>query len=64
MNMRYPYLRDDMGRFSNAFDDGCWGNFYDFWTRGALSAQDPYMYTKRCAADTRRRGEACGLLRD
>ena len=46
MNMRYPYLRDEMGRVSNAFDKGCLGNWYDFWTRGALSAVDPYMYTK------------------
>jgi len=47
MNMRYPYLRDEMGRYHNAFDSGCMGNFWDFWTRGARSAEDPYMYTKR-----------------
>jgi len=52
MNMRYPYLRDDAGRFSNAFDDGCFGNLKDWWTRGALSAEDPYMYTKRYEAVT------------
>jgi len=47
MNMRYPYLRDEMGRYKNAFDAGCLGNFGDFWTRGNACAADPYVYTKR-----------------
>ena len=45
--MRYPYLRDDMGRYNNAFDSGVVGNFADMWRRRDAIAANPYWYTER-----------------
>jgi len=51
MNMgRYPYLRDDLGRFRNAFDAGVLSNFRDVFTRSAQVAADPFVYTERFKA--------------
>jgi len=47
---RYIYLRDDLGRFKNAFDVGIVGNVLDFFTRGRKLAVDPYMYSQRYTA--------------
>ena len=44
---RYPYLRDEMGRYRNAFDDGPIGNIVDLWRRRDAVAASPYLYTDR-----------------
>ena len=44
---RYHYLKDDAGRFSNAFDRGCLANIADFWGRAANCEANPYYYTDR-----------------
>lgn len=44
---RYVYLKDEMGRYKNAFDYGKLANFVEFWTRASLISNNPYVYTER-----------------
>jgi len=66
--IRYPYLRDEVGRFRNAFDRGYCANFEDFWRRGERTAENPYYYTELYATTVKRRdhgvsdGEKSSLL--
>lgn len=52
---RYVYLRDDLGRFKNAFNQGAMRNVVDFCTRGRKLLSNPYMYTQRYTQLTKAR---------
>jgi len=45
--MRYIYLRDDLGRYRNAFDQGTLANIRDWWSRRENVEANPYVYTDR-----------------
>eukprot|EP00965_Chrysotila_dentata_P178995 5911153-Pleurochrysis_carterae.AAC.4 len=65
--IRYPYLRDEVGRFRNAFDRGYCANFEDFWRCGpARSPMRTRAGTERglLLAHVRRRGRACARALD
>ena len=44
---RYAYLRDDVGRYKNAFDGGICANIGDFIARRRNIEADPYVYSER-----------------
>ena len=44
---RYAYLRDDVGRYKNAFDGGLCANIGDFIARRRNIEADPYVYSER-----------------
>jgi hypothetical protein len=43
---RYMYLRDDLGRFKNTFDQGAVSNVVDFLTRGRKLVTNPFLYSQ------------------
>jgi len=61
---RYQYLRDDLGRFSNAFDKGWCANVSELFARRQRLTADPYHYTHRFAEIQKEREEQLGLRSD
>mmetsp|Transcript_42916 Transcript_42916/g.142089 ORF Transcript_42916/g.142089 Transcript_42916/m.142089 type:complete len:568 (-) Transcript_42916:345-2048(-) len=54
---RYVYLRDEMGRYRNAFSSGVLSNIGDFLTRSRTTSADPFVYTQRYNAQAMKQRE-------